>query len=557
MAASHLVSAAQWIAGVVTEKVIASKLKEWISQFSCDLAGDVDSLKTQMSSVDPVLSMAQGRRIRNAHTSSLLTRLHQLLYDADDALDEMDYHRVHQDAQRRDQVASVSTPSTAATAALHLLSDVASHQPLGSPTFRGMLMYPWSRGRRKRRKLAHLTWDANASGQPGLELDRGALGRRIREATAQLRDVSEQLRKALQLEELESISLAAHSLPDNPRLTTSYPAGEHKMFGRNGQKDSIIEVLTDIRCSSQSRLLVLPIVGNGGIGKTTLLQHVYHDQRVRSFFHIRMWICVSHCHNFSVLRLTREMLEAVTGKKQNRGSKNLDSLQKNLVKRLQGKRFLLVFDDLWTVDEKNWELLLAPFNYIKASTNCTILVTTRDRRVTELISTTPAVNLSGLEGEAFWDCFRAYIFDDEKHEGHQHLQPIGREIASKLNGYPLAAKSVGALLRKDLSIEHWNRILESRAWEEKNGTDGIMSILRLSYEYLPFDLQRCFSYCSLFPKGYRFLEKDLVLIWNSQGFIDTTVDRKPEEVGHEYMNQLSIVSPCSVCTHQRPFAICP
>ncbi|CAM0146973.1 unnamed protein product [Urochloa decumbens] len=536
MAASHLVSAAQWIAGVVTEKVIASKLKEWISQLSGDdLAGDIDSLKAQMSSVDPVLRMAQGRRIRNAHTSSLLARLHQLLYDADDALDEMDYHRVHQDAQRRDQVTSVSAPCTAATAVLHLLSDVASHQPLASPTLRDMFMYPW---RRKRRKLAHLTWDANASGQPGLELDRGALGRRIREATAQLRDVSEQLRKALELEELESISLAAHSLPDNPRLTTSYPAGEHKMFGRNAQRDSIIEVLTDIRCSSQSRLPVLPVVGNGGIGKTTLLQHVYHDQRVRSFFHIRMWICVSHCHNFSALRLTREMLEAATGKKQNRGGKNLDSLQKNLVKRLLGKRFLLVFDDLWTVDEKNWELLLAPFNFIKASTNCTILVTTRDRRVAELISTTPAINLSGLEGQAFWDCFRAYIFDDEKHEGHQHLQPIGREIASKLNGYPLAAKSVGALLRKDLSIEHWSRILESRAWEEHNGTDGIMSILRLSYEYLPFHLQRCFSYFSLFPKGYRFLERDLVLIWNSQGFIDTTFDRKPEEVGHEYMNQL-------------------
>ncbi|RCV44662.1 hypothetical protein SETIT_9G392900v2 [Setaria italica] len=538
MAASHLVSAAQWIAGVITEKVIASKLKEWVSQFS-GLGGDIDGLKAQMSFVETVLSMAQGRRIRNAHLTSLLSSLHQLLYDADDALDEIDYHRIHQDAQRRDQVTSVSTPSTVATAVLHLLSAVVSHQPLASPTFRGMFMYPGPWGRRKRRKLAHLpACDANASGQPGLELDRSALGRRIREATSQLRDVSEQVRKALQLEELESISLAAHSLPDNPRLTTSYPAGEHKMFGRNGQKDSIIEVLTDIRCSSQSRLLVLPVVGNGGIGKTTLLQHVYHDQRVRSFFDIRMWICVSHCHNFSVLRLTREMLEAATGKKQNRGSKNLDSLQKNLVERLQGKRFLVVFDDLWTVDEKKWELLLAPFNHIKASTNCTILVTTRDRRVSELISPIPAINLSGLDGEAFWDCFRAYIFDDEKHDGHHHLQPIGREIASKLNGYPLAAKSVGALLRKDLSIEHWSRILESRAWEEQNGTDGIMSILRLSYEYLPFHLQRCFSYCSLFPKGYRFLEKDLVLIWNSQGFIETKFDRKPEEVGHGYMYQL-------------------
>ncbi|CAD6238453.1 unnamed protein product [Miscanthus lutarioriparius] len=391
--------------------------------------------------------MAQGRRIRNNHLTSLLAKLHQLLYDADDELDEIEYHRIHQDqdARSRDQQATsgsmVHAPSTAATAVLHLLSDVVSHQPLASSTFRDMFMYPWPWGPRKRRKL---TADTNALDLPLVELDWGALGRRIREATSQLRVVSEQVHRALQLEELKSISQAAHSQLNNRRLTTSYPAGEHKMFGRNGEKDSIIEVLTDIRCCSQSRLLVLPVVGNGGIGKTTLLQHVYHDNRIRSFFHTRMWICVSHCHNFSVLRLTREMLEADT----------------------------------------------------------------------------------------------AYIFGDEKHDGHQHLQPIGREIARKLNDYPLAAKSVGALLRKDLTIEHWSRILESRAWEEQNGTDGIMSILRLSYEYLPFHLQRCFSYCSLFPKGYRFLEKDLVLIWNSQGFIDTRLDRKPEEVGHEYMNHL-------------------
>ncbi|XP_062210713.1 putative disease resistance protein At3g14460 [Phragmites australis] len=541
MAASHLVSAARWIAGVITEKVITSKLKEWVSQFS-GLGGDVDDLKAQMSYVKTVLSMTEGRRIRNTHLTNLLARLHQLIHEADDVLDELDYHRIRQEAETAATTNMVSVPSAAATAtsyALHLLSDVASHHPLVSPTFREVLMYPW--GRRKRRKLANPTANASSPAQSWVELDKSSLSRRIRQVTIQLRDVGDQVWKTLQLEDLESIGPTSGSRLENPRLTSSYPAGEQKMFGRNGQKESIIDVLTDTKCCSQSRLLVLPIVGNGGMGKTTLLQHVYHNQRVRSFFQIKMWIWIPRCHKFDVVRLTREMLlEAAhaTGEKENKGSKNLNSLQANLVKRLQGKRFLVVFDDLWDVEKNKWEVLLAPLEWIKATSNCTILVTTRDRRVAELIRTAPPINLSGLKGEAFWDCFRAYIFGDEKHDGHQHLKDIGRQIASKLNGYPLAAKSVGALLRKDLSIEHWNRVLESREWEAKDGTDGIISILRLSYDDLPFHLKRCFSYCSLFPKSYQFQEKDLVFIWVSQGFVDTGCDRKPEEVGREYLNDL-------------------
>ena len=46
-----------------------------------------------------------------------------------------------------------------------------------------------------------------------------------------------------------------------------------------------------------------------------------------------------------------------------------------------------------------------------------------------------------------------------------------------------------------------------------------MASLKLSYDNLPENLQQCFRYCCLFPKGYQFDGAELVGLWISQGFV--------------------------------------
>lgn len=81
------------------------------------------------------------------------------------------------------------------------------------------------------------------------------------------------------------------------------------------------------------------------------------------------------------------------------------------------------------------------------------------------------------------------------------------------------------------------RILQTDEWKLQQGPDDVIPALKLSYIHLPFHLQKCFSYCALFPKDHRFDGLDLVRIWISQGFVSSG-NKRMEETGHQYLNDL-------------------
>ncbi|KAL3348407.1 hypothetical protein AABB24_021859 [Solanum stoloniferum] len=302
---------------------------------------------------------------------------------------------------------------------------------------------------------------------------------------------------------------------------------ESKILGRNKDKKNIIKLLIG------SDVSVVSIIGIGGIGKTTVAKLVYNDAVVESSFDTRIWVCVSE--GFNVKRLLKAIIESGTGSSCN--LVEMDVIQRRVQELILGKKFLLVLDDVWDDDHEKYERLKnLVHNGLDGSK---LLVTTRNEKVALLMGTTNPYRLEGLSDGDCWSLFQELAYKNRQKELFA-LEEVGKEIAKKCRGVPLAAKALGSLMCLKNQKSEWSFIRDCAMWDLMGHEDGagILSALRLSYEYLPTHLKQCFAYCSIFPKGYRINKNTLIRLWMAEGFVPSSESIPPEEVGNGYFNEL-------------------
>ncbi|GAY46582.1 hypothetical protein CUMW_098160 [Citrus unshiu] len=107
-----------------------------------------------------------------------------------------------------------------------------------------------------------------------------------------------------------------------PPATTCLP-NEPAVYGRDEDKARVLKIVLKIDPNDDSSFRLIPIVGMGGIGKTTLAREVYNDKSVEDF-DPKAWVCVSD--DFDVLRISKLKLKEALFK----------------------KKYLIVLDDVWS-----------------------------------------------------------------------------------------------------------------------------------------------------------------------------------------------------------------
>jgi len=312
------------------------------------------------------------------------------------------------------------------------------------------------------------------------------------------------------------------------RQTTSI-ISQPQVYGRDKDKDKIVDFLVDDASGSED-LSVYPIVGLGGLGKTTLAQLIFNHERVVKHFELRMWVCVSQ--DFSLKRITKAVLESASGHAWE--NLDLDLLQRKLLDFIQGKRYLLVLDDVWDDKQENWHRLRSVLAC--GGTGASILVTTRLSKVAEIMGTLSQHDISKLSDKDCWELFKQRAFGPNEVE-RTELVVIGKEILKRCGGVPLAAIALGSLLRFKREEKEWHYVKENKLWNLQD-EDYVMPALRLSYLNLPVKLRQCFAFCALFPKDQRTDKQFLIELWIANGFISSNELLDEEEIANEIWNEL-------------------
>ncbi|KAM3733811.1 hypothetical protein ACB098_11G166200 [Castanea mollissima] len=350
---------------------------------------------------------------------------------------------------------------------------------------------------------------------------------KIKEINTRLQEIVTQ-KNALELRENTGLGRTGAT---RSRVPTTSLVNEAHTHGREEDKKAIVKLLLSGE-SSNAPLSVIPILGMGGMGKTTLAQLVYNDIEVSNYFDVKAWGCVSE--DFDIVKVTREILQSATSESCN--DNNLDLLQVKLKGKLSGKKFLLVLDDVWNENYNDWTRLRCPFEF--GAPGSKIIITTRNDRVSSTMGTTQAYMLKKLPDDACLIVFIQNTLGTTDFSAYPELQEFGPKILERCQGLPLAAKALGGLLRT-IHCDEWKNVLNNKIWDMSEENSDVLPTLRLSYLYLPSHLKRCFAYCSLFPKDYEFEEQELVLLWMAEGLVQESEKHKPmEDLGVEYFRDL-------------------
>ncbi|XP_027166582.1 putative late blight resistance protein homolog R1A-3 [Coffea eugenioides] len=268
-----------------------------------------------------------------------------------------------------------------------------------------------------------------------------------------------------------------------------------------------------------SKLDIVFIAGMPGLGKTTLARKVYSSLEVMRHFHLRAWCSVSQ--EYEKRSLLLEILTGIHGLTEEIHQMRDEDLEDKLRKLLLKNKYLVVMDDIWGIGA--WNDLKNSFP--NDANGSRILFTSRLRRVALEIKPQEEsypLSLRPFSPEESWQLLEKKVF---KEEGcPDELQVVGKEIAYRCQGLPLAVVAVAGILKTtEKSQDSWKRIANNLSSQIIDNPEAqCKKVIDLSYKHLPEYLKSCFLYLGVLNEDRDILVSKLIRFWIAEGFIPET-----------------------------------
>lgn len=301
-----------------------------------------------------------------------------------------------------------------------------------------------------------------------------------------------------------------------------------------------LSVLTSSLVSEDNQFMVIPVVGMGGIGKTTLVKNVYDNAAIPSLFQAWAWITFSQA--FSEEELLKDLIKQLCN---NSAAHLVDlgvetmtgvvALQKKVLEILQGISYLVVLDDVWSVDAWNF------IQWVFPKQNCgRVMLTTQvaDVAYTSCLSKNHIYEMKRLSDDDSWNLLLKTTSFSESPDRAQ-LKVAFTDIMEKFEGLPLAIAAFGSVVRAKLMRgDTLSEIASLYSSSTGRAQNYIYDVLLYSYQDLPHHLKCCFLYISIFIEGSHIKKSRLLRLWMAEGFVARNESITMEKVAEEYLTEL-------------------
>ncbi|KAL6907886.1 hypothetical protein ACP4OV_002056 [Aristida adscensionis] len=324
------------------------------------------------------------------------------------------------------------------------------------------------------------------------------------------------------------------------------------MVGRSELLDKMVAMLVADR-TDDNRLLVLPIVGGPGVGKTRLAKAILDNDRVKNKFHVRRVVPVTRHYC-----LEKILMLMVSPERRADVQSSPEAIAIHIGSMLSSGDYLIVLDDVWSDNEEKWHEIGTVMKALPS--NGRVVLTTRTPDIAAKLATivettdTKPFYLQPLEQKYNPAFVAKWIARYNGDWPSDLITEAATKIADKCSGVPLLLDYASRFFCQPMGMQFWQGFLDNtdsrihtdifwqellwciddlqhdKFWQRFLGHspqhpagNAVLESASMSYQHLPYDLQGCFLYCSMFPSDYDYDVKELADFLAAGGYIPPIV----------------------------------